>query len=817
MKENQDKEGQVVPVEKQGADKQATDKPVADKPKTAVKAKASAKSKVAVKSKAKKSPAKKVVAKSVDSSVEKKADDKKSAGKSSSDKKADAVEAKVVDSAAEVKEEKVESVEPKKVEPKKKPKTKKRSKPSGGGSSFWIYIYALIAAAMVGYYFYTKDDIASVKSDWSQVEELIAKREVKSITVINRSEARVELTEQAIEKYRADQSEDNKYVNIPVHGTQLYFKIGSVESFREDLAAAERRYHYSSGSASSSSNVSSATGSASRRKSIPVIYDDESEGWLFMLLRYGFPWILIIGFWLFLSRGMLRGAGGSDVMSVGKAKAQEFDKDNNRRVTFKDVAGLEEAKVEIMEIVDFLKNADKYVELGAKIPKGALLVGPPGTGKTLLAKAVAGEADVPFLSMSGSDFVEMFVGVGASRVRDLFAQAKKKAPCILFIDEIDAIGRARSSNGGYSSNDERENTLNQMLTEMDGFQTNAGVIVLAATNRADILDKALLRAGRFDRQIEVGLPDVVEREQIFNVHLSKLKLVDGLDRTFLAKQTPGFSGADIANVCNEAALIAARHAKSYVEKQDFLSAIDRIIGGLERKNKIMTDFEKRRIAYHEAGHATVSWLLESASPLIKVTIIPRGKALGAAWYLPEERQITTKEHMLEDMASTMGGRVAEQLTFGEISTGALNDLERVTKQAYSMIAYYGMGKKVGSLSYYDSTGQGAGFTKPYSEHTAQQIDLEARGLIDDSYKLAEKVLKKHSKELKQIAELLLKREVIFTEDVERILGRRKKDIAADKLAAKKSAATKGAAKKVAAKRSAAKSGTAKDKPKAVKA
>ncbi len=686
-------------------------------------------------------------------------------------------------------------VEPKpKVEVKEsKPKRakKRRSSSSNCGGFSWMWLYAIIALAMVGYYFYSKDDSAPIKSDWSQVEDLVAKREVKSITVVNRRLAQVELTPKAIEVYRQDSSANNKYLNIPVDGSQLYFVIGSVESFREDLAAAEKRYNY--GSSYYNTSAVDVENKSYRRRTIPVIYEEESDGWLTMILRYGFPWILMIGFWMFISRGARGGGGGGDLFNVGKAKAQEFDKDKSKRVTFKDVAGLEEAKVEIMEIVDFLKNADKYVELGAKIPKGALLVGPPGTGKTLLAKAVAGEADVPFLSKSGSDFVEMFVGVGASRVRDLFAQAKAKAPCILFIDEIDAIGRARSKNGGYSSNDERENTLNQMLTEMDGFQTNAGVIVLAATNRADILDKALLRAGRFDRQVEVGLPDVVERGQIFGVHLSKLKLAEGLDVTFLAKQTPGFSGADIANICNEAALIAARHAKSAVEKADFLAAIDRIIGGLERKNKIMTAEEKRRIAFHEAGHATVSWLLESASPLVKVTIVPRGKSLGAAWYLPEERQITTKEHMMEEMASTMGGRVAEQLTFGEISTGALNDLERVTKQAYSMVAYYGMGKKVGSLSYYDSTGQGTGFTKPYSEHTAQQIDLEARGLIDDSYKLAEKVLKKHSKELKQIADLLIKREVIFTEDVERILGRRKKDIAADK----KKVAKKSVAKKVA--------------------
>ena len=538
---------------------------------------------------------------------------------------------------------------------------------------------------------------------------------------------------------------------------QLIFTIGSVDSFREDLKAAEE----TSG------------------QTVPVIYENKANDWTSILINL-LPWVVIIGAWFFVMRSMSRGAGaggGGGIMNVGKAKAQVFDKDNAKRVTFKDVAGLEEAKVEIMEIVDFLKKADKYKELGAKIPKGALLVGPPGTGKTLLAKAVAGEANVPFLSISGSDFVEMFVGVGASRVRDLFEQAKQKAPCIVFIDEIDAIGRARGKNAGFSGNDERENTLNQLLTEMDGFQTNTGVIVLAATNRADILDKALMRAGRFDRQIEVGLPDVKEREEIFNVHLRPLKLDPQLDRSFLARQTPGFSGADIANVCNEAALIAARHNKKFISKEDFLAAIDRIVGGLERKNKIITDEEKRVIAFHEAGHATVSWILENASPLIKVTIIPRGKALGAAWYLPEERQITTREQMMDELAATLGGRVSEQLTFGQVSTGALNDLERVTKQAYAMVAYYGMSENVGTLSYYDSTGQSdMAFTKPYSEQTAQQIDTEAKRVIEQAYKMAEQVLREHADGLKELAELLLSREVVFTEDVERIFGKRKKDI-----------------------------------------
>ena len=496
---------------------------------------------------------------------------------------------------------------------------------------------------------------------------------------------------------------------------------------------------------------------------------DNSGFLMSFILSYILP-ILLLWFLLgFLFRKM--GSGGG-MMGVGKSNAKVYVQ-KETGVTFKDVAGEEEAKESLQEIVDFLHNPGKYVQIGAKLPKGALLVGPPGTGKTLLAKAVAGEANVPFFSLAGSDFVEMFVGVGASRVRDLFEQAKQKAPCIVFIDEIDAIGRARGRNAGFSGNDERENTLNQLLTEMDGFQTNAGVIVLAATNRADILDKALMRAGRFDRQIEVGLPEIHERKQIFDVHLRKLKLDPDLDRDFLAKQTPGFSGADIANVCNEAALIAARHNKKYVGKEDFLAAVDRIIGGLEKKNKVITPAEKRTIAYHEAGHATVSWLLKGASPLVKVTIIPRGKALGAAWYLPEERQITTKEQWLDEIAATLAGRVSEQIVFGHLSTGALNDLERVTKQVYAMVAYYGMSEKVGTISYYDSTGQSdMAFTKPYSERTAQQIDDEVKQIIAEAYALAEKVITEHREGLNTLAELLLEREVVFTEDVERIFGKR---------------------------------------------
>ena len=620
----------------------------------------------------------------------------------------------------------------------------------------WMWIYGVVGLMILGYYLFNGSNEAPLPSDWTTVERMVEEGEVEKIRIMNRDAAQVFLTKEAVRKYRND-PEDKRYRRMPETGVQLTFTIGSVDSFREDLKNAEQQ----SG------------------QSVPVRYENKENGWMNLLVNF-LPWVLIIGVWFFLMRSMSRNAGGGaggGIMNVGKAKAQVFDKDNSKRVTFKDVAGLEEAKVEIMEIVDFLKKSDKYKELGAKIPKGALLVGPPGTGKTLLAKAVAGEANVPFLSISGSDFVEMFVGVGASRVRDLFEQAKQKAPCIVFIDEIDAIGRARGKNAGFSGNDERENTLNQLLTEMDGFQTNTGVIVLAATNRADILDKALMRAGRFDRQIEVGLPDVKEREEIFDVHLRPLKLDPQLDRAFLARQTPGFSGADIANVCNEAALIAARHNKKYVAKEDFLAAIDRIVGGLERKNKIITDEEKRVIAYHEAGHATVSWILENASPLIKVTIIPRGKALGAAWYLPEERQITTREQLLDELAATLGGRVSEQLTFGQVSTGALNDLERVTKQAYAMVAYYGMSESVGTLSYYDSTGQGdMALTKPYSERTAQQIDSEAKRVIETAYAMAEKVLREHADGLRELAELLLEREVVFTEDVERIFGKRKKDM-----------------------------------------
>ncbi len=504
----------------------------------------------------------------------------------------------------------------------------------------------------------------------------------------------------------------------------------------------------------------------------------ESKNYFELFLYSVLPFLLLILFFVFMTRrmsGQMGGSGGpGGIFNVGKSRAQLFDKGNTvDKITFKDVAGLAGAKQEIEEIVSFLKNPGKYTELGGKIPKGALLVGPPGTGKTLLAKAVAGEADVPFFSMSGSDFVEMFVGVGASRVRDLFRQAKEKAPCIIFIDEIDAVGRSRGKNPNMGSNDERENTLNQLLTEMDGFGSNSGVIILAATNRADILDKALLRAGRFDRQIHVDLPDIHERKQIFNVHLRPVKIDESVDVNFLAKQTPGFSGADIANVCNEAALIAARKSKSFVSKQDFLDAVDRIVGGLEKKNKIITQSEKKSIAYHEAGHATISWVLEHANPLVKVTIVPRGEALGAAWYLPEERQLTERDHLLDEMCSTLGGRAAEEVFLNQLSTGAINDLERVTKRAYAMVAYFGMSDKLPNLSYYDSSGASDyGFTKPYSEKTAELIDAEAKRIVAEQYQRAKEILRQHADGHKKLVDLLLVREVIFAEDLEDVFGAR---------------------------------------------
>ena len=584
-----------------------------------------------------------------------------------------------------------------------------------------------------------------VETDWSVIEQMVANGEIEQINIVNKEKAEVELTEEAIEKYR----QQPEYKNIPESGPiQLYFTIGSVDAFREDLATAE--------------------GEAEKR--VVVKYEKREDRWL-NIIGSLLPWILIIGFWVFMMRSA-RGGGGGNVMNVGKARAQVYDKENHEnRVTFKDVAGMEEAKQEIMEIVDFLRNPQKYRELGGKIPKGALLVGPPGTGKTMLAKAVAGEANVPFLSISGSDFVEMFVGVGASRVRDLFQQAKEKAPCIVFIDEIDAIGRARGKNAGFSGNDERENTLNQMLTEMDGFATNSGVIVLAATNRADILDKALMRAGRFDRQIDVGLPDVKEREAIFGVHTRKLRCAEGISHEFLAKQTAGFSGADIANVCNEAALIAARHNKKQITKEDFLAAIDRIVGGLEKKNTVMTAKERYATAIHEAGHAAVMWLLPESDPVVKVTIIPRGKSLGATWYLPEERTHITSGNLRQRMSGMVAGRVAEQTFLGTIGTGALNDLERTSNMAYAMVAYYGMSEKIGNVSYYDSTGQRDAFTKPFSEQTAREIDEEVRRLIDEATDEARTLIEANREKVEQLAKLLVERETVFAEDIEKIFGR----------------------------------------------
>ncbi len=509
------------------------------------------------------------------------------------------------------------------------------------------------------------------------------------------------------------------------------------------------------------------------KSSVGIDYKQDTRSYWDVVLN----WILPIGFfaliWILIMRRMGGGGGGSQIFNIGKSKAQLFDKDLVVKVTFNDVAGLEEAKVEVMEIVDFLKNPKKYTSLGGKIPRGALLVGPPGTGKTLLAKAMAGEAQVPFFSLSGSDFVEMFVGVGASRVRDLFRQAKEKAPCIIFIDEIDAIGRARGKSPSFSANDERESTLNQLLTEMDGFGSNSGVIIIAATNRADILDRALLRPGRFDRQIYVELPDLNGRKEIFQVHLKPLKINDTLDLDFLARQTPGFSGADIANVCNEAALIAARRNKLSIEKQDFIDAIDRIIGGLEKKNKIISPQEKEVIAYHEAGHAAVSWLLEHAHPLVKVTIVPRGNSLGAAWYLPEERQITTTEQLMDEISAALGGRVAEEIAFGKISTGALSDLEKITKQAYAMITIYGLNEKIGNISFYDSSGQQEyTFGKPYSERTAQTIDEEVKKLIDIAYARTKDLLLRNKDKLEELAKHLLEKEVLYKEDLEKIFGKR---------------------------------------------
>ncbi|RKE03663.1 ATP-dependent zinc metalloprotease FtsH [Marinifilum flexuosum] len=620
-------------------------------------------------------------------------------------------------------------------------------------NAYWIY--GLIAVAFIALNLLDLGQ-SPKETSWQKVKnEMIRNQDVDRIVVIrNLLEVNVYLREESLDKY--PDLFESSFDSPSKSGPHYTFPIGSIEQFAEQLDKAQERI--------------SEYDRVEPEYTTHENYFGDFIGWIL-------PFALIIGIWFYVFRRMSRGAGGGggggNIFNVGKSKAKVFDKESNINVNFNDVAGLAEAKQEVEEIVEFLKHPQRYTKLGGKIPKGALLVGPPGTGKTLLAKAVAGEANVPFFSMSGSDFVEMFVGVGASRVRDLFKQAKEKAPCIVFIDEIDAIGRARGKNPNMGSNDERENTLNQLLTEMDGFDTNSGVIILAATNRADILDRALMRAGRFDRQIHVELPDLNERREIFNVHLKPLKLDPKIDQEFLAKQTPGFSGADIANVCNEAALIAARKKKDIIEKQDFLDAIDRIIGGLEKKNKIISLEEKKTIAYHEAGHATISWLLEHAHPLVKVTIVPRGKALGAAWYLPEERSITTKEQMLDEMCSTLGGRAAEEITFGKVSTGAQNDLEKVTKQAIAMVSIFGMSDKVGNVSYYDSSGQSDySFSKPYSEKTAELIDQEVKTLIENSYERAKQVLRNNEEGHNKLAELLLEREVIFSEDLEEIFGKR---------------------------------------------
>ncbi len=588
------------------------------------------------------------------------------------------------------------------------------------------------------------------KTSSSRFNVYLDRGDVQRVTIYNKSEAEVYLTEEALkDKVHAAVAKD--LLNNPNKGPHYVFEIGNDEIFQTKLEKAVEE------------------GKLKDFNFLP------KNNWTDIFLSL-LPIIIIIAVWIFIMRRMSgagAGGGGGQIFNIGKSKARLFDEKTDIKTTFKDVAGLEGAKEEIQEIVEFLKNPEKYTNLGGKIPKGALLVGPPGTGKTLLAKAVAGEAKVPFFSLSGSDFVEMFVGVGASRVRDLFKQAKEKAPSIIFIDEIDAVGRARGKNNFSGSNDERENTLNQLLTEMDGFGSNSNVIVLAATNRADVLDKALMRAGRFDRQIFVDLPDIRERKEIFEVHLAPLKKVDNLDTDFLAKQTPGFSGADIANVCNEAALIAARYDKTAVDKQDFLDAVDRIVGGLEKKNKIVTPEEKKAIAIHEAGHATVSWMLEHAAPLVKVTIVPRGQSLGAAWYLPEERLIVRPDQMLDEMCATMGGRAAEKVTFDRISTGALSDLEKVSKQARAMVTIYGLNEKLGNITYYDSSGQSEySFSKPYSEETATIIDKEISALIESQYQRAIQILEENRDKLNQLADILIEKEVIFKDDLETIFGKR---------------------------------------------
>ena len=618
----------------------------------------------------------------------------------------------------------------------------------------WLYLLLIGVILWMLFFGQGNSGANPQKVEWEEVQQMALDGDVQEIDFVrNDYEGKIKIRPDRLEKYA-----DKFGGQLPKKSPHFFFLVSNNFNAEEMFGA-----------------LNAQLPQESRFK---LVMENNDRTWVDILNWLLWP-VLLIVFWVFMFRGMgknMGGPAGGGIFSVGKTPGKLVDNKDKSKVTFKDVAGLYGAKEEVMEIVDFLKNPKKYTALGGKIPKGALLVGPPGTGKTLLAKAVAGEANVPFFSISGSDFVEMFVGVGASRVRDLFRQAKEKAPCIVFIDEIDAVGRARSKNGGFSSNDERENTLNQLLTEMDGFDTNSGVIILAATNRADILDKALLRAGRFDRQIHVDLPDLKERGEIFKVHLKGIRLADNFDVEFLAKHTPGFSGADIANVCNEAALTAARHNKHSVDKQDFLDAVDRIIGGLERKDKIITPAEKKSIAHHEAGHAVVSWLLPNANPLFKVTIVPRGQALGAAWYLPEERQLMTKEQMVDEMCSLIGGRVAEEIVNGQPSTGALNDLERLTKMAYSMVCYYGMSDKVGTVSFYDSTGsRGYELTRPYSERTAEVMDEEVKRIVKEIHDRTLAILTEHRKEFLEVAALLREKEVIFADDLERILGPRAGD------------------------------------------
>jgi ATP-dependent metalloprotease FtsH len=635
--------------------------------------------------------------------------------------------------------------------PESQPK-RKDNKPKFSFNIYWVYV--VIAMTFIGMTFLPSITDDTRKLNQTTFKELVTDKDVERVVVVNKEVAEVYLRKEALDKEKHAHLKENQGLMSSGNGAHYTYQIGDLQNFERDLRELQE-------------------GVAQEEK--VVLSNETRKNWAVSSLMWILPFVLLIGVWMFIMRRMTGpgGPGGAQIFNIGKSRAQLFEGDTTVNITFNDVAGLAEAKVEIMEIVEFLKNPKKYTDLGAKIPKGALLVGPPGTGKTLLAKAVAGEAKVPFFSLSGSDFVEMFVGVGASRVRDLFKQAKEKAPSIIFIDEIDAIGRARGKSINAGANDERENTLNQLLTEMDGFGTNSGVIILAATNRADILDRALLRAGRFDRQILVDMPDVEERKEIFQVHLKPLKLDPEMDVDFLAKQTPGFSGADIANLCNEAALIAARSDKETIGKQDFLDAVDRIVGGLEKKNKIISPEEKKVIAYHEAGHAAVSWLVEHASPLIKVTIVPRGRSLGAAWYLPEERQITTKEQMIDEMCAALGGRAAEEVVFGKVSTGALSDLEKITKQAYAMVTVYGLSDKIGNVSYYDSSGQSEySFNRPYSERTAELIDSEVKELIDNAYVRTKQILSENREKLDRLANDLLTKEVIFKENLEEIFGKR---------------------------------------------